>query len=122
MPVRPPSVRVSPGSRGPPQKITREGRSVYVTFHRAAGAASGSGPAVILPCVVRSPGPAAAGASPADDTCDSGVITCNVTADDPSYSANTKGLIFFAKTTCSDDVDQIRMGQDVIHSTRPVCR
>jgi len=88
-----------------------------ITFRRAATPASGS-PNVILPCAVHSPGPAAtAGAAPADDTCDSGVITCDVTASNPYYNSNTRGLVFFAKTQCSDDVTQIRMGQDVIHST-----
>jgi hypothetical protein len=51
-----------------------------ITFQRAAAPASGSasGPNVILPCAVHSPGPAAtAGAAPADGTCDSGVITCH---------------------------------------------
>jgi hypothetical protein len=94
-----------------------------ITFQRAAAPASGSasGPNVILPCAVHSPGPAAtAGAAPAyggDDTCDSGVITCDVIASNPYYNSNTRGLVFFAKTQCSDDVTQIRMGQDVIHST-----
>ena len=58
-----------------------------ITFKRAAPAASG--PNVILPCAVHSPGPAAtAGAAPADDTCDSGVITCNVTADEPTTTTS----------------------------------
>jgi len=87
-----------------------------MTFQRAAPAATSSSPNVILPCVVKSPG-ATAGAAPADDTCDSGIITCDVTASNPYYNSNTRGLVFFAKTQCSDDVTQIRMGQDVIHST-----
>ena len=88
-----------------------------VTFQRAAPAASGSGsgPSVILPCAVHSPG-AAAGAAPADDTCDSGIITCDVTAALPHHALNGQ-LVFSAETYCSDDVAQIRMGQDVIHST-----
>jgi hypothetical protein len=49
-----------------------------ITLQRAAPAASGSSPTVILPCAVHSPGAAAtAGAAPADDTCDSGIITCD---------------------------------------------
>jgi hypothetical protein len=90
-----------------------------ITFKRAAPAASG--PNVILPCAVHSPRAAAtAGAAPADDTCDSGVITCNVTADEPTlaYNRTTNDYIdFMASTWCSDEVLQIRMGQDVIHST-----
>jgi hypothetical protein len=96
-----------------------------ITFQRAAAPASGSasGPNVILPCAVHSPGPAAtAGAAPAyggDDTCDSGVITCDVITHEPTllYSRNGETIDFFADTWCSDEVPQIRMGQDVIHST-----
>jgi len=68
---------------------------------------------------VKSPG-AAAAAAPADDTCDSGIITCTVTADEPTllYNRTTNDFIdFTASTWCSDEVPQIRMGQDVIHST-----
>jgi hypothetical protein len=87
-----------------------------ITFQRAAPAASGSGPNVILPCAVKSPG-AAAGAAPADDTCDSGIITCDVTAETP-WQFYAAGYIFFeANTYCSEDMPQISMGQDVIHST-----
>ena len=89
-----------------------------ITFHRAAPAASGAVPGVILPCAVHSPGAAAtAGAAPADDTCDSGVITCDLTAYPPHQSPNNGMLYFNARTYCSDDVTEIRMGQDVIHST-----
>jgi hypothetical protein len=91
-----------------------------ITFQRAAAPASGS-PNVILPCAVHSPGPAAtAGAAPADDTCDSGVVTCNVTADEPTtaYNRTTNDFIdFMARVWCSDEVPQIRLGQDV--STPP---
>ena len=90
-----------------------------ITFQRAAPAASGTSPSVILPCAVKSPG-AAAAAAPADDTCDSGIITCTVTADEPTllYNRTTNDFIdFTASTWCSDEVPQIRMGQDVIHST-----
>jgi hypothetical protein len=90
-----------------------------ITFQRAAPAASS--PNVILPCAVKSPAAAAAaaataGAAPADDTCDSGVITCDVIASNPILFGSDQ-LIFEAHTYCSDDVLQIRMGQDVIHST-----
>jgi hypothetical protein len=92
-----------------------------ITFQRAAPAASGSGPGVILPCAVHSPGAAAtAGAAPADDTCDSGVITCYVTAEVPTLLYNRTSpdnIDFFAETSCSEEVPQISMGQDVIHST-----
>jgi hypothetical protein len=89
-----------------------------ITFQRAAPAASGSGPSVILPCAVHSPGAAAAaGAAPADDTCDSGIITCDVTAETPWQFSATGYIFFEARTYCSEDVPQISMGQDVIHST-----
>jgi len=95
-----------------------------ITFQRAASPASGSasGPNVILPCAVHSPGPAAtSGAAPAyggDDTCDSGVITCDVITHEPTLLYSNGDMIdFFADTWCSDEVPQIRMGQDVIHST-----
>jgi hypothetical protein len=48
-----------------------------ITFQRAAPATSGTSPAAVLPCAVHTPG-AAAGASPADDTCETGIITCDV--------------------------------------------
>lgn len=88
-----------------------------ITFQRAASAASS--PNVILPCAVHSPGAAVtAGAAPASDTCDSGVITCNVTADEPTLVYSNGDIIdFMARTWCSDEVPQISMGQDVIHST-----
>ena len=90
-----------------------------ITFKRVAAPASGSasGPNVILPCAVHSPGTAAA-AAPADDTCDSGVITCNVIASAPFQPGSPTGYIEFeAATYCTENVPQISMGQDVIHST-----
>jgi hypothetical protein len=90
-----------------------------ITFQRAAPAASGTGPGVILPCAKKSPG-TAAGAASADDTCDSGIITCDVTADEPTLlynRTNPDNIDFMATTWCSDEVPQISMGQDVIHST-----
>src|SRR5689334_17631601 len=54
-----------------------------ITFERADLAASGVRPHTILPCAVHKPA-AAGGATPADDTCESGIITCDVTAFDPS--------------------------------------
>ena len=90
-----------------------------ITFQRAAPAASG--PSVILPCAVHSPGAAAPAAwPPPDDTCDSGIITCDVTAEEPTLLYNRTGndyIDFFAETRCSEEVPQISMGQDVIHST-----
>jgi len=88
-----------------------------ITFQRAAPAASATSPNVILPCAVHSPGTAAA-AAPADDTCDSGVITCNVIASAPFQPGSPTGYIEFeAATYCTENVPQISMGQDVIHST-----
>jgi len=86
------------------------------TFQRAAPAASGTGPSVILPCVVKR------GAAPAygdGGGCDSGTVTCTVTAHEPTtlYSRNGEEIDFMADTWCSEEVPQIRMGQDVIHST-----
>jgi hypothetical protein len=87
-----------------------------ITFKRAAPATSGTGPAAVLPCAVHRPG-AATGASPADDTCDSGIITCDVTAMDPWMFTGGHTIYFEAETYCSEDVPQISMGQDVIHDT-----
>ena len=92
-----------------------------ITFQRAALAANGTGPSVILPCAVHSPGAAAtAGAASADDTCDSGIITCDVTAEEPTLlynRTNPDNIDFMANTWRSEEVPQISMGQDVIHST-----
>jgi hypothetical protein len=70
--------RRRPGLRTPPPALPggHPGGHVVatITLQRAAPAASGSGPSVILPCAVNSPG-AAAGAAPADDTCDSGIMS-----------------------------------------------
>src|SRR5690349_18609385 len=87
-----------------------------ITFQRAAPAASGIGPAEILPCAVHRTG-AAAGAAPADEVCDSGIITCDVIAHPPSDLYFPGEIVFEAFTYCSDEVPEIRMGQDVIHST-----
>jgi hypothetical protein len=86
-----------------------------ITFQRAAPAASG--PSVILPCAVHSSGAAPAAWPPPDDTCDSGIITCDVTAETPWQFSATGYIFFEANTYCSEDVPQISMGQDVIHST-----
>jgi len=52
----------------------------------------------------------------ADDTCDPGIITCDVQAYTPHKDSS--GLLMFdADTYCSEDVPRISMGQDVIHST-----
>jgi len=82
------------------------------TFQRAAPAASG--PNVILPCAVHSPG--AAPAYGDGGGCDSGTVTCDVIAFTPAIG--TPPYIYFeAETHCSEDVPRISMGQDVIHST-----
>jgi hypothetical protein len=87
-----------------------------ITLKRAAPAASTS-PSVILPCAVRSLAAApTAGAAPAD-TCDSGIITCDVFAETPDQFFPA-GIIFFeSSVSCSENVTQIRLGEDVIHST-----
>jgi hypothetical protein len=87
-----------------------------ITFQRAAPATSSPGPAAVLPCAVHRPG-AAAGASPADDTCDTGIITCDVIAYDPEMFTGGSTIYFEAETHCSEDMPQISMGQDVIHDT-----
>ena len=86
-----------------------------ITFQRAAPAASG--PSAILPCVVHRPG--AAPAYGDGGGCDSGTVTCTVTADEPTtvYSLHGEEIDFFADAWCSEEVPEIRMGQDVIHST-----
>ena len=52
--------------------------------------------------------------------CDSGIITCDVTAEEPTLlynRTNPDNIDFMANTWCSEEVPQISMGQDVIHST-----
>ena len=76
--------------------------------------ASRIGPSVIQPCAVHRPG--AAPAYGDGGGCDSGTVTCNVTAFTPSLGA-LPYIYFEAETHCSEDVPRISMGQDVIHST-----
>ena len=83
------------------------------TFQRAAPAASGIGPSVIQPCAVHRPG--AAPAYGDGGGCDSGTVTCDVTAFDPKIFLPV--IHFEAITHCSEEVPQIVLGQDVIHST-----
>ena len=82
--------------------------------------ASRTGPSVIQPCAVHRPG--AAPAYGDGGGCDSGTVTCTVTAHEPTtlYSSrdgNFGDIEFFADVWCSEEVPQIRLGQDVIHST-----
>jgi hypothetical protein len=72
------------------------------------------GPSVIAPCAVK---PGAAPAYGDGGGCDSGTVICDVTAQAPFRSSTTGNLIFTADTHCSEPVPEIRMGQDVIHST-----
>jgi hypothetical protein len=74
--------------------------------------ASRIGPSVILPCAVK---PGAAPAYGDGGGCDSGTVTCDVIVFDPKIFLPV--IHFEAITHCSEDVPQIRMGQDVIHST-----
>src|SRR5689334_19256614 len=81
------------------------------------GPASRIGPSVIQPCAVHRPG--AAPAYGDGGGCDSGIITCDVTATAPEAYGLAGGNIiaFGAFTYCSEAVNQIRMSEDVIHST-----
>src|SRR5690349_15983981 len=61
-------------------------------------------------------------AAPADGDgggCDSGIVTCTVTANEPTnlYSLQGEEIDFTADAWCSEEVPQIRLGQDVTHST-----
>ena len=73
------------------------------------------GPSVIQPCAVHRPGMAPAYGD--GGGCDTGTVFCDVTAAAPIKSSVTGNLIFTADTHCSEPVPEIRMGQDVIHST-----
>ena len=75
--------------------------------------ASRIGPSVIQPCAVHRPGVAPAYGD--GGGCDSGTVTCNVTAVPPYLRDGT--IYFQSYTRCSEAVPQIRLGQDVIHST-----
>ena len=75
--------------------------------------ASRTGPSVIQPCAVHRPG--AAPAYGDGGGCDSGTVTCDVIAFDPKIFLPV--IHFEAITHCSEEVPQIRLGQDVIHST-----
>jgi hypothetical protein len=82
--------------------------------------ASRTGPSVIQPCAM--PRPGAAPAYGDGGGCDSGTVTCDVTADEPSTLYSTRDgyggdIEFTASVWCSEEVPQIRLGQDVIHST-----
>ena len=82
--------------------------------------ASRTGPSVIQPCAVHRPGVAPAYGD--GGGCDSGTVTCDVTAHEPSNLYSTRDGVggdieFTASVWCSEAVPQIRLGQDVIHST-----
>ena len=77
------------------------------------GPASRTGPSVIQPCAVHRPG--AAPAYGDGGGCDSGTVTCHVTAVPPYLMDGT--IYFQSHANCSEEVPQIRLGQDVIHST-----
>ena len=82
--------------------------------------ASRIGPSVIQPCAVHRPG--AAPAYGDGGGCDSGTVTCDVTAHEPSNLYSTRDGVggdieFTASVWCSEAVPEIRLGQDVIHST-----
>jgi len=79
--------------------------------------ASPTGPSVIQPCAVHRPGVAPAYGD--GGGCDSGIVTCTVTANEPTnlYSLHGEEIDFTADAWCSEEVPQIRLGQDVIHST-----
>jgi len=82
--------------------------------------ASPTGPSVIQPCAVHRPGVAPAYGD--GGGCDSGTVTCDVTAHEPSNLYSTRDGVggdieFTASVWCSEAVPEIRLGQDVIHST-----
>jgi len=82
--------------------------------------ASRVGPSVIHPCAVHRPGVAPAYGD--GGGCDSGTVTCDVTAHEPSNLYSTRDGVggdieFTANVWCSEAVPEIRLGQDVIHST-----
>jgi len=82
--------------------------------------ASRTGPSVIQPCAVHRPGVAPAYGD--GGGCDSGTVTCDVTAHEPSNLYSTRDGVggdieFTASVWCSEAVPEIRLGQDVIHST-----
>jgi hypothetical protein len=79
------------------------------------GPASRIGPSVIQPCAVHRPGVAPAYGD--GGGCDSGTVTCDVVANTPYHDPGTGNILFSATTRCSEAVPEIRMGQDVIHST-----
>src|SRR5689334_8470794 len=88
------------------------GRHVVATITMRP--ASRIGPSVIQPCAVHRPGVAPAYGD--GGGCDSGTVTCDVTAFTPAIGSPPY-IYFEAKTHCSEEVPQIRMGQDVTHST-----
>ena len=75
--------------------------------------ASRTGPSVIQPCAVHRPGEAPAYGD--GGGCDSGTVTCDVIAFDPKIFLPV--IHFEAVAHCSEPVPEIRLGQDVIHST-----
>jgi len=93
------------------------GSHVVATFTFQRAAPAGSRPSVIHPCAVHRPGVAPAYGD--GGGCDGGIVTCTVTANAPTnlYSLHGEEIDFTADAWCSEDVPQIRLGQDVIHST-----
>jgi hypothetical protein len=85
------------------------GHTVTITAKPASGASANT----TQPCVIRSSAP---GAAAKPNGCLPFEISCQITANAPTQ-LTTGDLAFSAITTCSSDVPQISMGQDVIHST-----
>ena len=76
--------------------------------------ASRIGPSVIQPCAVHRPG--AAPAYGDGGGCDSGTVTCDVTAHEPSDLYSTRDGVggdieFTASVWCSEAVPEIRLGR-----------
>jgi len=92
--------------------VGHSGGHVVATF--TIRPASRIGPSVIQPCAVHRPGVAPAYGD--GGGCDSGTVTCDVTAFTPS-NGSPPYIYFEARTHCSEPVPRISMGQDVIHST-----
>jgi hypothetical protein len=74
--------------------------------------ASRTGPSVIQPCAVHRPGMAPAYGD--GGGCDSGTVTCDI---DTVIAVHLPVIDFDAIAHCSEPVPEIRLGQDVIHST-----
>jgi hypothetical protein len=90
------------------------GHTITITAHRAAGAASGIGPHVILPCAVKP------GVAPA--SCGQQTISCEITADAPSLDDGSGDifLVASASTVCDQPVTEIDMDETLLTPLRDI--